>query len=114
MNAVLPDNARMPGYLPPDYRCTAYWYAQRAGLLTGNGDLEFLRCLGLRAWHLAGYYGVPAWPKIPEGPFMVLLWPEVIWDTAAFQLAQDAARFGDHAYEDEMARQPWQSPDPGY
>ena len=106
----------MPGLLAPGARCSAYWYAWQGGLLTGDGDLEFLRCLGLRAWHLAGYYRVPEWPKITEGPFRVLLWPEVIWDIAARQMAEDAARFGEYAYADEAARQPWQPPDgePGY
>jgi hypothetical protein len=110
----------MPGLFPPDVRVTAYQYAWRAGLLTGNGDLEFLRCLGLRAWHLAQYWGVPEWPKIaegpPENPFYVWLWPEVIWDIACHQMAEDAARFGEFACADEAARQPWQPPDgePGY
>lgn len=99
----------MPGLLPgPDWRCSAYWYAQHTGLLTGSGDLEFLACLGLRAWHLAGWHQVPCWPKIAEGPFTVWLWPEWVWDLATYQLAEDAARFGDFAYADEAARQPWQ------
>jgi hypothetical protein len=90
------------GFLPDSARCTAYWYAWRAHLLTGDGDLEFLRCLGLRAWDLARANAVPEWPKIAEGPFRVLLWPEWVWDIASRQMADDAARYGDYG------------PDPGY
>ena len=100
----------MTGLLPPGVRCTAYWYAWRVSLLTGNGDLEFLKALGLRAWHLARWHGVPEWPKIREGPYQVLLWPEWVWDVAARQMAEDAARFGEFAYGDEAARQPWEGP----
>lgn len=101
----------MTGFLPEGYRCTALWYAGRAFLLTGNGDLEFLQCLGLRAWTLARWHGVQPWPKIAEGPYQVWLWPEWVWDVASHQMAEDAARFGDWAMTDEAARQPWQSPE---
>ena len=77
----------MSRYLPDDQiRCSAYWYALRAGMVTDAsdpGDLEFLRELGLRAAHLARWEGIPAM-TVPEGPWpAVYLWPERIWDDAA-------------------------------
>jgi hypothetical protein len=83
------------GYLPPGWSCTAYWYAGRAGMLTGDGDLEFLRCLGLRAAGLARWHRLPVW-QVPEGPFTVHMWPEWVWDVTVRQMAEDGARFGDY------------------
>jgi hypothetical protein len=86
----------MPGFLEPGVRCTAYWYAWRAHMLTGDGDLEFLACLGLRAARLARQSGVPPWQTL-EGPYLVHQWPEWVFDVASRQMADDAARFGDYA-----------------
>lgn len=85
----------MPGFLPPGCFCTAYWYAQRAGLLTGNwpADLDFLACLGLRAERLARAHRVPYW-TVPEGPYRVHMQPEWIWDLALAQMREDAERYG--------------------
>lgn len=86
----------MTAFLPGQVRCTAYWYAQRARLLTGNGDLEFLRELGLRAWYLAGRHGIPYW-RVPEGPYWVHTWPEWVWAATADAMAQAAAgQHGDY------------------
>lgn len=68
------------GLIAPDQRCTAFWYCRARGL---PEDLETRRELGLRAWRVACWYGVPYWPKIAEGPFNVLLWPEWVFDVAA-------------------------------
>jgi hypothetical protein len=98
----------MTRYLPDDRMvCSAYWYALRAGMVTDPsdpGDLEFLRELGLRAAHLARWYGIPALTT-PEGPWpAVYLWPERIWDEAAGAMAAHAAEHGDYGPED--VRQP--------
>ena len=93
----------MPGFLPdPRLRCTALWYATAAGLLTGNwpADLDFLACLGLRAERLARAHRVPYW-TVPEGPYMVHMQPEWVFDLALQQMREDAARLG-------------QEPGPGY
>lgn len=77
-------------------RCSAYWYALHAGLLTGDGDLEFLRCLGLHAARLARWHGIPPW-QVSEGPYLVFMWPEWVWDVTADAMAQSAAQHGDYA-----------------
>lgn len=87
MTGLLPDN---------QIRCTAYWYAASARLLTGNGDLDFLSCLGLHAARLARWHGIPAW-QVPEGPFLVWMWPEWIWDATVTAMADAAAGHGDYA-----------------
>jgi hypothetical protein len=79
--------AGMTRYLPDSrLRCSAYWYAQQARLLTGTGDLEFLRELGLAAWHIGWFERGLEVIKVPEGPpgnqFFVCLWPEEIWEEA--------------------------------
>lgn len=79
--------------LPPGCRCTAYWYAWQSRLLTGD-DLGFLTELGIRAARVARWEGIPPW-QIPEGPYWVHMWPEQIWDRAAGQMADEAARYGD-------------------
>ena len=82
----------MTRFLPPGMWCTAFWYAERAGLLTGD-DLEFLRDLGARAARLARWYGYPEW-IVPEGPYQVHMWPEHVWDEVANAMANEAARYG--------------------
>ena len=65
--------------LLPAMRCTAYWYAQHAGLWT---DLGHLRELDYRAAVVAGWHGLgPA--LVLEGPYLVHTWPQWIWDRAA-------------------------------
>jgi hypothetical protein len=97
----------MTRYLPDDeIRCSAYWYALRAGMVTDPcdpGDLEFLRELGLRAARLARWEGIPAL-TVPEGPYQVYLWPERIWSEVADAMANHAAEHGDYGPED--VRQP--------
>lgn len=89
----------MSRYLPdPRLRCSAYWYAERAGMLpygiTDPDDLEFLRVLGARAALLARWYGYAPW-KVPEGPFpAVFMWPEHVWDEVASAMANEAAEHG--------------------
>jgi hypothetical protein len=85
----------MTRYLPdPRLRCSAYWYAQRAGMIVGDySDAEFLRDLGARAAKLGRWYGYPEW-LVPEGPFMVHMWPEHVWDEVASAMANEAAEFG--------------------
>lgn len=70
----------MTGLIDPRERCTAFWYVRARGL---PEDLDFRRELGLRAWRVAVWYGVPFWDKIREGPYWVLQWPEWCWDCAA-------------------------------
>ena len=92
-------------YLPPGYRCTAFWYAQRAGLLTagdllaGGEDLDFLKELGLQAARLARWQGIPA-QLVPEGPYRVHAWPEAVWSEIADRMAAAAAEHGDWHLED--------------
>lgn len=97
----IPDPSR-PGrqLLPPDYRCSAYWFALHGGLMTGDwpGDLEFLRELGYRAACLARWHGIPPWFVI-EGPFVnpgVHSWPEWVWCQVADAMAGHAADHGDY------------------
>ena len=85
----------MTGLLPPGMACSAYWYAASARLLTGDGDLDFLRCLGWHAVRLARWHGIPGW-QVPEGPFLVWMWPEWVWDTAVDAMAQAAAESGSY------------------
>ena len=97
----------MTRYLPDDLiRCSAYWYALQAGMVTDAsdpGDLEFLRELGLRAASLACWEGIPAL-TVPEGPWpAVYLWPERIWDEVAGAMANHAAEHGDYGPEDVRA-----------
>jgi hypothetical protein len=82
-----------PSLLPPGARCTAYWYAQHAGMLTGDGDFEFLRALGLAAWRIAGRHRLPE-AKVPEGPYLVHQWPEWCWSQAADRIAEWTAEHG--------------------
>jgi hypothetical protein len=85
-------------YLAPGQRCSAYWYAAAARLLTGSSiwdDLDFLKELGLRAARLARWEGIAPW-QVPEGPYWVHMWPEHVWDQAAGQMADEAARYGDY------------------
>jgi hypothetical protein len=93
-------------YLPPGARCSAYWYAQRGGMLpygvTDPDDLEFLRVLGARAVLLARWYGYLPW-QVPEGPYLVHMWPEHVWDEVASAMANEAAERGT-----------WEQPGPGY
>ena len=98
----------MTRYLPDDQvRCSAYWYALRAGMVTDAsdpGDLEFLRELGLRAAHLARWEGIPAM-TVPEGPWpAVYLWPERIWGAAAEAMANCPAEYGGHGLTGEESR----------
>jgi hypothetical protein len=101
-------------YLPDDQvRCSAYWYALRAGMVTGHpapdeAGLEFLRELGLRAARLARWEGIPA-VTAPEGPYQVYLWPERIWSEVADAMAGRAAEHGDWGPED--VRVPYARPD---
>lgn len=60
-------------------RCSAYWYALHRGL---PADLDYLRALGLTAYRMARWEGLEEW-KVPEGPWIVFMWPEHIWDAAA-------------------------------
>ena len=89
-------------YLPPSWRCSAYWYAAQfhsVSVPLEPGDLEFLRELGLRAASLARWEGIPAM-TVPEGPWpAVYLWPEHIWSTVANAMAQHAAEHGDYGPE---------------
>ena len=106
----------MSRYLPDDLiRCSAYWYALRAGMVTDPsdpGDLEFLRELGLRAAHLARWYGIPAL-TVPEGPWpAVYLWPERIWSEVADAMANHAAEHGDYGPEDVRRQYPGFGDDP--
>jgi hypothetical protein len=80
--------------LPPGMRCTAYFYAQQSGLLTGHGDMEFLTELGWHAAVLARWHQIPPW-KVNEGPLFVHTWPEWVWSTTADLLAHYAAEYGD-------------------
>lgn len=97
-------------YLPPGTCCTAYWYAQRAGMLsygvTDPDDLEFLRVLGARAALLGRWYGYPQW-KVPEGPFLVFMWPEHVWDEVASAMADEAA---EHGTWEQPPAGPWNEP----
>jgi hypothetical protein len=99
----------MTRYLPDDLiRCSAYWYALRAGLVTDPcdpGDLEFLRELGLRAASLARWEGIPAL-TVPEGPWpAVYLWPERIWSEVADEmLAARLSGYGDYGLTGEEFR----------
>lgn len=86
----------MTGLLPPGMRCSAYWYALRSGLVSGSGDLDFLRCLGWHAARLARWQGIPPW-QVPEGPYLVFMWPEQVWDAAWAVMARAAAQHGDYA-----------------
>lgn len=63
----------------PEPRVTAYWYASQHGLPV---TLEYLAELGLQAARRARWLGIQAW-LVPEGPFWVHTWPEVIWDQVA-------------------------------
>lgn len=87
----------MTGYLPQGVRCSAYWYAQRAGMLpygvTDPDDMEFLRDLGARAARLGRWHGYPEW-VVPEGPYLVYMWPEHVWDEVASAMANEAAGSG--------------------
>lgn len=88
----------MTKYLPDGYiRCSAYWYANRAGMLpygvTDPDDQEFLRDLGARAARLGRWYGYPPW-LVPEGPYLVHMWPEHVWDEVASAMASEAAGTG--------------------
>jgi hypothetical protein len=98
MGARCRDDPEPPvtSYLPdPRLRCSALWYAQRAGLLTGGGDdLDFLRELGYQAACRARWEGIPEW-RVREGPFTVNMWPEKYFSWAADVLAQAAAEHGD-------------------
>ena len=64
-------------------RVTAYWHASTHGLPC---DLDCLRELGLRAWRIAAWYGIPQL-KTPEGPYLVHTWPPWLWDLAAADMA---------------------------
>lgn len=103
----------MSSYLPPGMRCTAYWYAQRAGMMpygiTDPDDIEFLRVLGARAALRARWYGYPEW-LVPEGPFRVHMWPEHVWDEVASAMANETA---EHGVWDQPAHGYWESGDYG-
>lgn len=89
----------MTAYLPsPDHRCTAYWYAARAGMVSvpqAPGDLDFLLEFGAQAARLARWHGIPE-QRTAEGPFQVHTWPEVIWSAVADAMANSAAEHGDY------------------
>ena len=94
----------MTAFLPPGIRCSAYWYAWRAGLLTSgdlftggeySADLEFLRTLGWFAARRARWLGIPDM-TVPEGPYRVHMWPERVWSDTADAMAQAAAEHGDY------------------
>jgi len=74
--ARLADAAPLP-------RVTAYWHASQHGLPC---DLDYLRELGLRAWRIAAWYGIPPL-KAPEGPFWVHTWAPWTWELAAADMA---------------------------
>jgi hypothetical protein len=78
--------------LPPGARCTAYWYAQAAGLPC---DLASLLALGRAAAHAAAWSGIPP-AKVAEGPYLVHTWPQQAWDEAAGWLARQAAEHGSY------------------
>lgn len=103
----------MSSYLPPGMRCTAYWYAQRAGMMpygiTDPDDIEFLRVLGARAALRARWYGYPEW-LVPEGPFRVHMWPEHVWDEVALAMANETA---EHGVWDQPPHGYWESGDYG-
>lgn len=104
----------MRTYLPPGYRCSAYFYAARAGMVSvpqAPGDLEFLRELGLRAASLARWEGIPA-VRVPEGPYQVYLWPERIWSEVADAMANQAAEHGDYGAPEDVLPPGARSPGP--
>lgn len=100
----------MPGFLAPGVWCSGYWYAWRAGLLTGNwdADLDFLRCLGARAEAIARAHRLPYW-TVPEGPYQVHMQPEWVWDLASQQMREDAQRYAG----DEPGHGYWEAGDYG-
>ena len=100
----------MPGLFPPGAWITAYRYSAAAGLLTGNwpADLDFLSCLGLRAERLARAHRVP-YRTVPEGPYVVHMQPEWVFDLALAQLREDAERYrgGDEGFDPRSDSPPW-------
>jgi hypothetical protein len=104
------------GLLPAGMRCSAFWYAQHRGLPTSLG---YLKALGLTAYRMAVWEGLEPW-QVPEGPWIVHMWPERIWDAAAQNpVARDAEFWscppppeGTMAYDDwtRMADQGWDGP----
>jgi hypothetical protein len=75
----------MAGLLPSQMRCSAFWYAQARGLPT---DIGYLKALGLTAYRMAVWEGLAPW-RVREGPFLVYMWPERIWDAASQGLVRD-------------------------
>lgn len=107
----------MAGLLPPDYRCSAFWYARNAGLDAG---LEFLREFGARASRIARWYGVPEWPRQPEGPYWVLYWPEWVFDAAVSDMIwaysqprQESLPDDQYQVRAQVAQAYWLDPEPG-
>lgn len=68
---------------PEPPRVTAYYHASTHSLPC---DLDWLRELGLRAWRIAAWYGVPQL-KVPEGPYLVHTWEPWLWELAAADMA---------------------------
>jgi hypothetical protein len=73
------------GLLPSGMRCSSFWYAQARGLPT---DIGYLRVLGLTAYRMAIWEGLAPW-QVQEGPFLVHMWPERIFDAACQGLVRD-------------------------
>lgn len=75
----------MTGLIPSGMRCSAFWYAQARGLPT---DIDYLKALGLTAYRMARWEGLASW-QVREGPFLVYMWPERIFDAAAMGLVRE-------------------------
>jgi len=90
MNPYAPPAGRyqsvMP-LLPAGWRCSAFYWAAHRGLPV---TLSYLQELGLRAARLGRWHGIPE-ARAPEGPYIVFLWPEQVWEQAAVRLAADFA-----------------------
>lgn len=98
----------MTGLLPAGMRCSALWYATARGLPT---DIGYLKALGLIAYRMAAWEGLEPW-QVPEGPWLVFMWPERIWDAASQGLVRQEASIAGYMRQLDRYDDFWRYPAP--
>jgi hypothetical protein len=79
---------------PPGPRLTAWQYAEKTKMLTGEGDPAFVADLDYGAWYVGGRRGLDVQFIMVDGR-AVNTWPESVWRDVADAMAQAGAERGE-------------------
>jgi hypothetical protein len=90
--------------LSAEPRSTAWQYAARARVLTGDhDDPDFVSAMDRYAACVARSYGVPQVLAAVGGGHQANAWPDAVWSAVVDAMAANAATCGDwHLYDDQL------------